>query len=99
MQTAFRAIASSNISMARWCVSARSAIARGQAFIVSSSGLSDVSGERAQAVALASRALRYANDSMTLAILGHAFACAHELAVAEEVTDRALQIDGASAWA
>jgi tetratricopeptide (TPR) repeat protein len=59
----------------------------------------DVSDERAQAVALASRALQFGNDSMTLAVLGNAFACAHELAMAEEVTQRALQIDGASAWA
>ena len=44
------------------------------------------SEERARAVELASRALRIADDSTTLAVLGHALACAHELEMAEEVT-------------
>ena len=57
------------------------------------------SEERARAVELASRALRIADDSTTLAVLGHALACAHELEMAEEVTRRALQLDGSSAWA
>ncbi len=55
--------------------------------------------ERARAVELASRALRIGRDSPTLAVLGHALSCAHELGMAEDVTRRALQLDGSSAWA
>ncbi len=57
------------------------------------------SEERARAVDLASRALRIGDDSPTLVVLGHALACAHELGMAEDVTRRALQLDGSSAWA
>jgi tetratricopeptide (TPR) repeat protein len=59
----------------------------------------NVSEERARAVELASRALQMGDDSPTLAVLGHALSCAHELGMAADVTRRALQLDGSSAWA
>jgi AraC-like DNA-binding protein/tetratricopeptide (TPR) repeat protein len=59
----------------------------------------DAMEERARSVELASRALMIGNDSPTLTVLGHALACAHELGMAEDVTRRALQLDGGSAWA
>ena len=57
------------------------------------------SEERARAVDLTSRALRIGDDSPTLVVLGNALACAHELGMAEDVTRRALQLDGSSVWA
>lgn len=59
----------------------------------------NVSEERARAVELASRALRIGDDGPTLSVLGHALSCAHELGMAGDVTRRALQLDGSSAWA
>jgi AraC-like DNA-binding protein/tetratricopeptide (TPR) repeat protein len=77
------------IALAAWC-HAQSAIYQ---------FADNVLEERARAVQLASRALRIGDDSPTLAVLGHALSCAHELGMAEDVTRRALQLDGSSAWA
>lgn len=52
-----------------------------------------------RSVELASRALKIGGDSTTLAVLGNALSCAHELEMAENVTRHALRLNGGSAWA
>jgi AraC-like DNA-binding protein/tetratricopeptide (TPR) repeat protein len=57
--------------------------------------------ERAQALELAQRAAANlgADDAMVRAILGNAYNAVHDLDTAEVMVDRALALDGSSAWA
>jgi AraC-like DNA-binding protein/tetratricopeptide (TPR) repeat protein len=59
----------------------------------------DAAGESRRAVELANRAVRPDSDATTLAIVGNALSSAHQLGAAGHVIDRALALDGGSAWA
>jgi AraC-like DNA-binding protein/tetratricopeptide (TPR) repeat protein len=55
--------------------------------------------ERRRALELAKRALSTGTDANTFAILGHAFSLASDIPSADLVTQRALRLNGSSAWA
>jgi tetratricopeptide (TPR) repeat protein len=59
----------------------------------------DASKHRAEAIRLAQQAIGLGEDATALAVLGHALALANNLDMAEQVTQRALAIDGSCVWA
>lgn len=60
---------------------------------------SDPSDDRARGIALASRAQSGPTDATTLAVLSSALTLFKDIAGAEHLVGRALQLDGSSAWA
>jgi AraC-like DNA-binding protein/tetratricopeptide (TPR) repeat protein len=77
------------IALSAWCFTQRAVYLFGDA----------PAGDRLRALSLARRDFTGADDATVFAVLGHAFSLANDLEAADLVTQKALRIDGSSAWA